>query len=59
MEIERNAFERMRLNDDLFDSFLAALTGWAHYHKLTWTWEDAGLKRDIVEVEGHILVLRT
>jgi len=45
--------------DHAFDAWLAALTAWAHHHRDTWTWQDAGLPHEAVDVEGHMLILRT
>ncbi|MBN9118097.1 MAG: DUF429 domain-containing protein [Planctomycetes bacterium] len=46
------------VTDHQFDAFLASLTAWAHERGLCETWEEAKLAKEIVDVEGHILVLR-
>lgn len=46
--------------DHAFDAWLSALTAWAHEHGETWSWEDTmQLDKATVEVEGHMLILRT
>lgn len=45
--------------DHAFDAWLAALTAWAHRHDDTWTWSQAGLPLATVEIEGHMLILKT
>jgi len=46
------------LSHHYFDSFLCALTAWAHHHGQCISWEEAGIDPMIVNIEGHILVLR-
>lgn len=42
-----------------FDAWLCALTAWAHHHGETLTWSGVPeLRRHIVELEGHILILK-
>lgn len=51
--------ELLLASDHAFDAWLCALTAWSHAHGDTWTWSHAGLPEDLVEVEGHILILQT
>jgi hypothetical protein len=34
------------------------LTAWAHYHGQCKDWREAGITQDVVDIEGHILVLK-
>lgn len=45
-------------NEHTFDAFLAALTAFAHAENQTVDWKSAGLSVGVVEVEGHILILK-
>jgi len=40
-----------------FDAWLAALTAWAHSHSETITFKEAALDEEVVDIEGHILIL--
>lgn len=45
--------------DHAFDAWLCALTAWLHHNKETITWTGVpGLCRDVVDIEGHILILQ-
>lgn len=56
---EVEADDSVLSTDHAFDAWLSALTAWSHDNGHTLTWNDAGLERETVEVEGHILILRT
>lgn len=45
-------------NHHRFDAFLCALTAWAHQHSECLGWPAAEIEQEIVDIEGHILVLR-
>lgn len=45
--------------DHCFDAWLCALTAWAHDHSECLDWHAAGLPEDLVEIEGHLLILST
>lgn len=46
-------------NDHNFDAWLCALTAWAHDHSETLDWRAAGIPEEIVDIEGHMLLLST
>lgn len=46
-------------NDHVFDAWLCALTAWAHNNSETLDWSAAGIPREIVDIEGHMLLLST
>lgn len=50
--------DELKVNHHRFDAFLCALTAWAHHHGECVGWESAEIEPGIVDIEGHILVLR-
>ena len=48
----------MAISDHVFDGFLCALTAWSHSQGECLTWQEIEIPDTVVEVEGHILVLR-
>lgn len=52
--------EPILASDHAFDSFLAALTAWAHGVGVAlWAHDAAGLADETVAIEGHFLILET
>ncbi len=49
--------ESLLASDHKFDAWLCALTAWAHENHETLLWTAAGIPHDIVDLEGHILIL--
>ena len=45
-------------SDHMFDGFLSALTAFSHHRAGCVNWQAAGIAKDVVEIEGHILVLK-
>lgn len=45
-------------HDHAFDAFLCALTAMTHHFDLTQTWKEAGIEETVVDLEGHILLLK-
>ena len=50
--------EELAAKHHKFDAFLCALTAWAHDHGECISWCAAHISPEVVDIEGHILVLR-
>jgi hypothetical protein len=50
--------DQLKESHHRFDAFLSALTAWAHQHGECMAWQTAEIEPQIVDIKGHILVLR-
>lgn len=57
LELPADVRTRLVSSHHSFDAFLAALTAWAHSRGQTVGYREAGIPQEVVEEEGHILVL--